>query len=527
MKNKLAFISILVGVCLFAVTVHASSDWRRVNNYFGNTEMRGAKPDPIDGRKLMVMTASGLYRVDRALSATRASNIISEPVNDVFVLGEQLLVATDKGLFASRNGGRMWKQELTNVLAVDVTAGEGKFFLATSSGVYLREFNESVWARMTGILGRANARRILATDNGVFVLTDHELYFMADDMAQARKVFSYGALAEEGEAVEAVKDEEGSESSQSGLVDIFEGYEGIYLAARDGLFVSRDGGVTWQAFQLSGEVSGDISSVVSMIGEGGRELVCLGTSKGVACGREGSLEMLYSGMEDVAVRRLAVLREHGLVATTRSGIYILENVAGRAAPLADADAQCVFKDYASIVEEFVHEPTVRDVQSWAVDYAEANKAKIDAWRRQARGKAFLPAVSVGVDRASGELLHWDTGPNPDVLQKGRAYADWDLRLTWELSDLIWSSDQTSIDSRSKMMVELREQVIDQVTRIYFERRRLQVEITSCAYANTGDRMAAEMRVDELTALLDGYTGGVFSKRTNINSFNHQPRRNNV
>jgi hypothetical protein len=110
------------------------------------------------------------------------------------------------------------------------------------------------------------------------------------------------------------------------------------------------------------------------------------------------------------------------------------------------------------------------------------------------------------------------------LIKGRSYVDWDASLTWQLSDLIWSSDQTSIDSRSKLMVELRNEVLDQVTRIYFERRRLQVELAACAYPDKGERMAAEMRVDELTALIDGYTGGEFSGRLNQSSFNKQPRR---
>jgi hypothetical protein len=209
----------------------------------------------------------------------------------------------------------------------------------------------------------------------------------------------------------------------------------------------------------------------------------------------------------------------------------MEDVFGSGQAVSDGEAEdegdCRFKDYAGILEEFSHEPTVRDVQMMAVDYAEANKSKIDAWRRQARIKALLPHVSVGIDRNFNDKYHWDTGPNPDVLAKGRTANNWDAGVTWDFGDLIWSTDQTSIDSRSKMMVELREEVLDQVTRIYFERRRLQVELSSCAYPNAGDRMAAEMRVDELTALVDGYTGGLFSKRISQHSLNNQPGRGNV
>ena len=32
--------------------------------------------------------------------------------------------------------------------------------------------------------------------------------------------------------------------------------------------------------------------------------------------------------------------------------------------------------------------------------------------------------------------------------------DWSIDLTWDLADLVWNSAQTSIDVRSKLMVQL-------------------------------------------------------------------------
>ena len=81
-------------------------------------------------------------------------------------------------------------------------------------------------------------------------------------------------------------------------------------------------------------------------------------------------------------------------------------------------------------------------------------------------------------------------------------------MSWDLADLVWSSDQTSIDSRSKLMVELREDILAQVTRLYFERRRLQMDLAAGSAVDTVDM---RLRIDELTALLDAYTGGKFSK----------------
>ena len=88
---------------------------------------------------------------------------------------------------------------------------------------------------------------------------------------------------------------------------------------------------------------------------------------------------------------------------------------------------------------------------------------------------------------------------------------WDVSLSWDLGDLVWSTDQTTIDSRSKLMVELREDVLDQVTRLYFERRRLQAELAADALEPAAE-FDKQLRVDELTALLDAFTGGKFSSK---------------
>jgi hypothetical protein len=156
------------------------------------------------------------------------------------------------------------------------------------------------------------------------------------------------------------------------------------------------------------------------------------------------------------------------------------------------------------------EPGINEVHRLAVDYAEVHPDKIKIWRSLARRRAFLPSLSVGVDRGDTDLLHWDTGPSPDELRKGRDFVDWDVALSWDLGDLIWSDDQTSIDTRSKLMVELREDILDQVTRLYFERRRMQAELAS-AFLDPQARLDKQMRVDELTALIDAFTGGEFSR----------------
>jgi hypothetical protein len=78
--------------------------------------------------------------------------------------------------------------------------------------------------------------------------------------------------------------------------------------------------------------------------------------------------------------------------------------------------------------------------------------------------------------------------------------------------MIFSSSQTSIDSREKMMVELRNDLLSEATRIYYERRRLQIDLVFTPPASEQEHLENLLRLDELTSLLDGMTDGFFSKR---------------
>ena len=77
--------------------------------------------------------------------------------------------------------------------------------------------------------------------------------------------------------------------------------------------------------------------------------------------------------------------------------------------------------------------------------------------------------------------------------------------------MIFSTEQTSIDVRSRLMVQLRDDILSEVTRLYFERKRLQLELTENTL-KTKTRKEKELRLQELTALIDGLTNGCLSRR---------------
>ena len=62
------------------------------------------------------------------------------------------------------------------------------------------------------------------------------------------------------------------------------------------------------------------------------------------------------------------------------------------------------------------------------------------------------------------------------------------------------------------MVELRNDLLSEATRIYYERRRLQIDLVFTPPVSEQEHLENLLRMDELTSLLDGMTDGFFSKR---------------
>ena len=160
------------------------------------------------------------------------------------------------------------------------------------------------------------------------------------------------------------------------------------------------------------------------------------------------------------------------------------------------------------------EPTIQELQKAAIKYAEVNPDKISTWRKQAAMKALLPEISVGygndVDAtitsatASGRTNYY-IGPDDTS-------SSWDFTAKWDLGDLVYNSAQTSIDSRSKLMVQLRNDILNDLNAAYFERRKIIKQLDKIQDKESASYLEREFRIEELTATIDGLTGGYLSRR---------------
>jgi len=170
------------------------------------------------------------------------------------------------------------------------------------------------------------------------------------------------------------------------------------------------------------------------------------------------------------------------------------------------------------------EPSIREVQLEAIDYANVKNSKIKGWHWKARARALMPDFSVGRDFSQSNNIDLDRGSTkvPDAYIEGPVDLKngWDADISWDLGDLLFNSSHTSIDYREKSMVDLRRSLLTEVTRLFFERRRLQSHIIFTGIGTEEEHFDQLIRMDEMSALIDGLTDGFFLSALNRVYFDH-------
>lgn len=186
-------------------------------------------------------------------------------------------------------------------------------------------------------------------------------------------------------------------------------------------------------------------------------------------------------------------------------------------PWVAAAADREFRTAEEVLATFKDEPDVRHVQAMVLEYSKTDPAYVERWLSATKNAALLPQFKVTYDYDDGygsdfdyivltdgaEPLEQIDSSNVDVKNGIQ------LQATWKLDELVMSSERIRMISETQDIVKLRDKVLEEVTRLYFDRRRLQVDML----LNGGDLKAQlknQLRLEELTAQLDAYTGGQFS-----------------
>jgi photosystem II stability/assembly factor-like uncharacterized protein len=453
-----------------------------------------------------------------------------------------IYAGTGDGLFMSSNGGSNWKRIFqkaggeNSVLAVAVRQGRPDIvYIGTRSGIYFSERPTGKWNKARS-LPVDSAVNFIAIDPSnpliLFAALDKGLYKSMDKGITWKRILVTSATNEKitGSDDNGYIDYEKTETDSdiNSIVIEPSGDRSVYVGMSKGLLLSQDGGSTWISASTSGLASHDIKSIA--LDASSNEHIYAATNRGVF--RYSKLsdnwKELYKGLLSRDIRYLSASTAQGsyqiIWAATKRGIFKTGHIE------QNTDTTVEHIENRDIYNLFAYEPTIAEIREAAIEYAEVQPDKVEKWRKAAANKSWLPALRVSYDKDrdwQSDKYYYSGKHIDNDITKGRDEA-WSISLTWELGDLIYNNAQTSIDNRSRLTVQLRDDILNEVTRLYFERRRLQIEMVTAPSEELTEKIEKGLRLQELTANIDGLTGSYLSKRlANTMKLEHTAERDRL
>ncbi|MEK6567468.1 MAG: hypothetical protein AABZ27_01860 [Candidatus Omnitrophota bacterium] len=503
-------------MALTGIACAQEDSWRRLEIRSAAPGIRAIASDINNPGIIYVATEEGLYKtLDRGKSWESSGAGLIKEVNFIYIdrsNSDIIYAAAKNGLFRSQDSGMNWQRIFLgkDVLERDVASVELIFappksiFIGTKSGMFFSPINRIIWQKISGKLTDANISFIVsAADNpeGLFVVSGKGLFKSDNRLSSYERLYSGFNPEPEDAANDIDSSEEEPYTEDSFFKHLAfdpDERDKLYLSGREGMLLSQDAGKSWQKRIFSGLLDEKINYALIARGR-----MFLATQNGVFDCEDDSCKQLYRGADFKNCAQLALDRENNLYSACDKGLYVMAVYENKKAKYIESEPGLENNTNSALLSR---EPGIREIQQKAIRYAEVYPEKISIWRKQARLKAFMPELDLSYDK---------TVFTSTSFPQGRGFVgplDWGISLSWDLGDLIFSTEQTSIDVRSRLMVQLRDDILDEVTRLYFERRRLQLELASQDSLSPKARSEKELRLEELAASIDGLTGGYLSER---------------
>lgn len=481
----------------------------------GKIDLRTVLVRPDNPKVIYIGLKGGIFKTENGAEEWRPVFSIRGQDNYVNLLmfdpqnKDCLFAATDNGLYYGNNQGRRWnrifrgKNYLEN-RCVTLAVLYPSIYLGTKAGLFISNDCGRSWNKAEGKAGSSPAVSIshdVSDPKSVYVACAEGVFKSEDRGKSWENIFAAKALSDEEKENAEEQNEIIEERKAMRIRHLCQDKTNIYLATSEGVYKSDDRGANWQPVSNYGLLNKDVRSLFIF-----NDVIVYAVTK------SGIFEYKNERWFEISARltaediRFVDLDSGGtLYAACSNGLFraAIDKLIVRGEP---AITDMYFRD----------EPKICDVQKAAIEYAEVGSEKIARWRRRAAKKAFLPKLSAGVNRDTSDLWHWESGSTTktgdDILTRGRDTTGWDLSLNWDLGEIIWNDAQTAIDVRSKLMVELRDNILDEVTKLYFERIRVKMELNNLSIEDRKRRFEKEIRLRELAASLDALTGGYFSRK---------------
>lgn len=523
----------IIPACLMAVLAAcppARAEWTDVSRGLPDNDIAAVAVDAKNAAVMYAASGSQVFKTQdsgaswqRILSTRGGDN----RVHVIYVDGQdsqRVFVGSETGLYISEDGGRRWKPAIKGLGRIYCLASQShshyRLWVGAAEGLYALD-TRNLDSQKLPSLPNAAVLSIYDSPESLTVATASGILKSKDHGQSWESVF-VNALV-----VSAQTPEQDESAAQFDIEEFdttpffsniaYLGSAGkFYAATRKGVLESAAGQESWSLIKGQSLADAKINQVAVS-----PATFYAATDKGVYRWdpESGRYVAFGEGLESLETRALAYhARGDYLLAATKNGLYRFTHPELKFASHAGEKG---ILDPAEILRSFQSEPDIRDIQAAAIHYAEVHPSKIADWRRAAARRAVLPAISINTGFDQNENVDLDRGgtgdPDHFIIGPPEKKFDWSVGLSWNLGDLIWNDDQTAIDTRSKLMAELRDEILTQVTHLYYERRRLQSEIALSTRQEPAVELEKLLKLEELTARIDAMTGQYLSDRIRQNA----------
>ena len=436
----------------------------------------------------------------------RGINFISYNPKDLSII----YAATSDGLYGSFDSGKSWKRLFRgrgdmqrNIRCIAVSSDGGIIFIGTQRGLFKSNDSGKHWSLEDYFMNKS-IRSLAAGEGFYYVCASDGVYYQKESNGQWDKVYNLIKYEEEAEEVEYADNDVEPEKSFVCLNSIAVIRGTVYIATDEGVLFSSIGSDAWSQVDSEGLKTKDIDFIIAE-----EKGMFISSQKGIfQYDQKNEIWLDRSiGLTTLNINTINGSFDKGFIfAATEKGLFRMS--------LDNDDVNNMGRQWVSNL--YLSEPGITEIHQAAIEYAEVSPDKIKWMRSAAKNQALIPKFSFNLDKDVSRSIDLDRGGtnDPDFYIEGPRdrKLGWGIGLNWDLGEFIWSYHQTSIDVRSRLMVQLRNDILDEVTKLYFERLRLKGELMQSPPQETKQATLKQLRLAELTANIDALTGGYLSRK---------------
>ena len=429
----------------------------------------------------------------------------NKEVNSIFENDQGgIYVVSGSGLFVTEDYGESWKRvfkgknEKEGYCSAVYVVEDKLIYLGTKSGLFISRDKAKTWYKAAGKLknlpivdieyDKENKLIYIATSDGLYknIINKSEFF---------EKIFFTSNYLEDDTELNKSED----------IKDLFSSYpikhikidpknpKNIYLATIFGIYKSENYGDDWDLLPSTGLPTKKI------------QLLSISDLNNIYAVIDNKLFIFKSGVWKELSARLPVrniyhiiLKYNKFYLATDRGVY------------RSLFRETNLKKNLNKLNNSQNEPTIQKLHQVAIKYNKIlDPRQIEAHRKSARLQALFPDLTVDYDKTIS------TYNNSSGTRFTIGPCDWSVSLKWDLGDLIWSEQQRLIDGQVRLLVQLRNDILDEINKLYFERIRLKMEINS-GTLNLQEKNKKQLKIEELEASLDVLTGGYFLRSVRDN-----------